>query len=207
MKFDAIAIQRAQRNAYDTLALPSAKNGRQNPYYTMPKNITIPARLIQEQAYINTQNIFLFDFSQNAPAGTAANQLNNVRLGINQTAVVYGIQLLQGQGAAANNRIYRSRGLTVNDNSIYNSTVSIKFEVGTLVDLIPGQGFLEVNNTVTETFDENGLVLMNPQRVLTGRLGTFLVSITLNQPIAGLALTPNIFLSMRLHIALGQANA
>src|SRR3990167_3834754 len=101
MKFDAIAMQRAQRNAYDTLAKKMTQGGKENPYATMPKNITIPARLVQEQAFINTQNIFTFDFSQNAPIGTAA--LNNVRLGINQTAVVYGIQLLQGQGAAANN--------------------------------------------------------------------------------------------------------
>jgi hypothetical protein len=205
MKFDTIAEQRAQRHAYDQLAEKYIDKAQTvpNPFYTDPNNITERAVLIQEQPYVNTQNQFAFDFSNQGPVGTA---FTNVRkLSQNSRFSVYALQLLIGTGANANNRTYLSRGATVNDNAIYNSTISIQFETGVLVNGLEGQNYLEVAQSNTENWAEMGMQLINPLRMLTGRIGTWLVTITLNNSIAALALTPNTFLSMRLWGCLGQA--
>ena len=220
MKFDAVALQKAQRHAYDTLAKPvrmgmsgpmihkaGANKGQvvKNPFYTPADFITTPATLVQEQAFVNSQNQYIFDFSQTAPK--ASSTLNNVLLGINNTFVIYGFQLLIGTGANANNRSYTSRGPTTTDDCIYNSIISIQFETGTLVNLMPGIPLREVGVSNTEQWAEMGMQLINPQRILTGRLGTFAINITLINSISALTLTANLFLSVRLWGVLGQASA
>lgn len=212
MKFDQQALQRAQRHAYDTLIregmnvqTSAGSKFIPNPYRVKAENISISAQLIQEQAFVNTQNIFTFDFSQNAPPKTAV--LNNVQLGANNVFVIYGLQLLLGEGASGNTRVYRSFGLTANDESIYNSTVSLKLEQSTLIDKMNGLEFKDFENSPSNFWNQAGMTLINPQRILTGRLGVFEIDITLLNSIAGIVLTANTFLSMRLHGALGQASA
>lgn len=207
MKNDQIALQRAQRNAYEFMARPviTLPNNQKvpNPFKVSETNITEPAILIQEQAFVNTQNAFSFDFSQTAPPKTTV--LNNVLLGTNNIFVIYGIQLLLGEGANGNNRVYRPFGVTQNDESIYNSTMSLTVEQSNLIASMDGLQFKDFDNSPLNMWNTAGMVLINPQRVLTGRLGVFLFNITLLNSIAGLALTANTFLSVRLHGALGQA--
>ena len=207
MKYDQIALQRSQRHAYDTMARPvmTGPDGKtfKNPYKVSEVNITEPAILIQEQAFVNTLNNFTFDFSQTAPVATAA--LNNVLLGTNNIFVIYGIQLLLGEGATGNNRVYRSFGVTPNDESIYNSVLSLTLEQSNVIANMDGQQFRDFDTSPLNFWNTAGMVLINPQRILTGRLGIFKINISLINSIAGLALTANTFLSVRLHGALGQA--
>lgn len=203
MRFDLQSVREAQRQAFHTLAAPKTKNGQRNPYYTNPANISMTAQLIQEQAFTNQSNQFTFDFSINAPIATTT--LGNVTLGKNNTFVYYAIQILIGEGANANTRIYRSRGLTSNDDSIYNSIVSMQFESSQLIDKINGHSFRDVGTNANEFWTEAGLSLINPQRVVSGELGKFNLQITLLNSISAVVLSPNLFLSVRLHGALGQA--
>ncbi len=198
MRFDLQSVREAQRQAYNTLA-----NENNNPFYTPPAQITMAAQLIQEQPFVNTAQQFTFDFSLNGPV--ASPTLNNVTLGKNNIFVCYGFQMLLGEGANGNNRIYRSRGNTSNDESIYNSNTTLKLESNTVVDKMNGLGYKDVGTNANEWWNEAGLQLINPQRILTGELGTFQVTITLYNSISLLTLTPDLFLSFRLIGCLGQA--
>lgn len=203
MRFDLQSVREAQRAAYHALTKPTLENGAKNPYYTDPASVSIAGTLVQEQPFTNQTNTFVFDFSINAPVATAA--LGNVVLGKNNVMSIYAIQLLIGEGANANTRIYRSRGLTPNDDSIYNSFWQMKMEQSTLIDKMNGQNFRDVGTNANEFWSEAGLYLINPQRLISGELGTFQVSINLINSIAGVVLSPNLFLSVRLHGAFGQA--
>lgn len=207
MRFDAQALMEAQRRAYQFLAkketaLPDG-TVVPNKYYTPESSITESAQIIQEVPYTNQTNQFIFDFSSNAPAKTTV--LGNVNLGKTQVLVIYAVQLLIGDGANANTRIYRSRGITSNDDSIYNSTTSMKVESQTMIDNLNGHNFRDVGTNSNEFWAEAGMTLINPLRVVNGELGIFNLTITLLNPIAGVVLSPNCFLSLRLHGALGQA--
>jgi hypothetical protein len=203
MRFDLQSVREAQRQAYKTLSDPQDAAGNKNPLYTPAAQITMSAQLIQEQAFVNTAQSFTFDFSLNGPTKTPI--LNNVVLGKNNVFVAYAFQLLIGEGANGNNRIYRSRGLTPNDDSIYNSNTILKLESNTVVDKMNGQGYRDIGTNANEFWAEAGLQLINPQRILTGELGTFQTTIELYNSISALALTPNLFLSFRLIGCLGQA--
>ena len=207
MRFDLQSVREAQRQAYKTLANPTiitAHGPKPNPYKTDPASISIGAQLIQEQAYTNQATQFSFDFSINAPIATPT--LGNIVLGKNNVFVFYAIQLLIGEGANANTRIYRSRGITSNDDAIYNSIFTMKFEQSTLIDKMNGQNFRDVGTNANEFWAENGLYLINPQRVVSGELGVFNLTINLINSISGVVLSPNLFLSVRLHGAFGQAS-
>lgn len=218
MKYDHVAMRQAERDAFALLTSPFQvsktwdetagawkESRKKNAYYARPENVTMPVELVQEQAFVNTQNQFAFDFSLNAPQPSPV--LNNVPLGKNNIAAIYGLRILQGEGANANNRIYRSRGITTNDDSLYNSNISIKMEQSTLIEKVPGQKFRDVFTSPLE-FDGNaGLVLINPIRILTGELGFFSGFVTLINSISGLVLSANIFISFRLLICYGQASA
>lgn len=203
MRFDLQSLRDAQRQAYRTLSDEKLPNGEPNRFHVPPAQITMSAQLIQEQPFVNTAQSFTFDFSLNAPTKTVA--LNNVVLGKNNVFVCYAFQLLIGEGATGNNRIYRSRGLTPNDNSIYNSNCTLKLESNTVVDKMNGLGFLDIGTNANEFWAEAGLQLINPQRILTGELGTFQTTIELYNSISALLLSTNLFLSFRLVGCLGQA--
>lgn len=206
MRFDAQAVMDAQRRAYNNLAskMVTMPDGStvENAYYTPANKITMPAQIIQELPFTNQTNIFTFNFASNGPATTPA--LGNVLIGKTQVLSVYAIQLLVGQGANANTRIYRSRGVTANDDGIYNSTLQMKFETSSNVDNFNGYSFKDVATNANETWAEMGMALINPIRIVNGELGKFEVSINLINSIAGVVLTADLFLSLRLWGALGQ---
>lgn len=207
MRFDLQSVREAQRQAYKTLANPTIitdHGPKPNPYRTNPASISMGAQLIQEQPYTNQNTTFSFDFSINAPIATPT--LGNVVLGKNNVFVFYAIQILIGEGTNANTRIYRSRGITSNDDAIYNSIITMKFEQSTLIDKMNGLNFRDVGTNANEFWSEAGLSLINPQRVVSGELGVFNLTINLINSIAGVVLSPNQFLSVRLHGAFGQAS-
>lgn len=207
MRFDAQALMEAERRAYNFLAKKESKlpDGTvvANKYYTPENQITMSAQLIQELPYTNAVDSFKFNFSATAPPTSPT--LGNVTLGKTQVFAIYAVQLLIGQGATANNRIYRSRGITVDDDSIYNSTFQMKVETNTYIDDLNGHQFRDVGTNANEFWAEAGMTLINPIRVVNGELGTFNCSINLLNSISTLTLTANLFLSLRLHGALGQA--
>ena len=214
MRYDQSAIRDAQRLALSVLTAPTSQvkdaNGNlcevKNEYFVNPLNVTMPIKLVQELPWINTTQSFQFDFSINAPVQIPGVN-NNVILGQNNVFAPYGIQIMFGDGANAANRIYRAHGITPNDNALYNSLISIRFEQSTLVDKVQGQDFIDIENGVNETYSDNGLVLINPIRIVSGKLGTFSMFITLLNPIAALPISANQFISARLVGCFGQASA
>lgn len=214
MRYDQSAIRDAQRLALAVLTAPKTnvldQNGRvcevDNQYYVNPLNVTMPIELVQETPWINTTQVFNFDFSINAPVQVPGVN-NNVILGQNNVFAPYAIKLKFGSGANAANRIYRARGITPNDDALYNSLVSIRFEQSTLVDKIQGQSFRDVMTAVNEDYSDTGMVLINPIRIVSGKLGTFTLTINLLNPIAALVISANQFISARLVGCFGQASA
>lgn len=198
MRFDLQAVREAQRQAYQTLTADAS-----SPFYTPPAQTTMTAKLVQELPFSAANQEYIFDFSINGPG--PSNILNNVTLGKNNVFVCYAFQLLIGEGANGNNRIYRSRGLTPDDNSIYNSNTQLKLESNVVIDKMDGIGYMDVGTNANEFWAEAGLQLINPQRILTGELGTFEVKLRILSPINALTISPNLFLSMRLIGCLGQA--
>lgn len=191
----------AQRKAFETLNANNLTVGNKN-FKVNPTSITIPAALIQEQPLVNTSNIMTFVFGTKSPIGTP--QLNNIILGDNDIAVVYGIQLLIGQGANVNTRVYRAYGPNVQDNAPYNGIISFQLESNLPVANIDALQFRKEDGTTKDQFD--GAAVINPQRIITGRISTFNVILTMPE-VSSLTFTSNLFVSMRLLIALGQATA
>lgn len=189
----------AQRKAFATLTDPNGPNAKFN---VKPESITIPAALIQEQQLASGNNPMTFVFGTGAPQPT--NILNNVILGENDIAVVYGIQLLIGQGPTVANRVYRSYGPATQDNAPYNAIASIQLESNVPVANIDTLQFQKIEGTDRDQFD--GAAVVNPQRIITGRISKFNVILTMKD-ISASVFTPNLYVSMRLLIALGQAMA
>lgn len=221
MRYDHQAIREAQRKCLEVITAPSVKvkndKGQicdeRNPYWVNPLNVSMPIKLVQEIPWVNTTQNNIFDFSITAP-----NQVpgvnNNVILGQKNVFCCYGIQILFSEhqangvgGLTSANAIYRSFGNTVNDDALYNSLISIRFEQSTLVDRVNGQDFRDVPNVVTEFNSNDGMLLINPIRIVPGDLGIFSMFINLLNPIATLTITPNMFISARLVGAFGQASA
>lgn len=201
MSTKALAIQNSQRFAYDMLKAPMMDKNK-NTFQVDEKNITVPAVLIQEQQLVNTQQNYTFDFSSNAPAATGA--LNNQVLPKTSVAVIYGFQMLLGYGATVNRRQYQAYGSGLDDNVIYNGTTNVQFEQSTFVNQIDNLGYRKVDGVNFDQWD--GLILVQPLRVLTGELGTNKIIINLPS-VSGLVFSANLFISFRVHIALGNAKA
>ncbi len=207
MRVDQQALMEAQRRAYNNLAqekntMPDGSVVR-NPYFTPPNKITMGAQIIQEIPFLATTGQYVFNFSATAPPTSPT--AGNVLLGKTQVFSIYAVQLLIGQGANANNRIYRSRGVTANDDSIYNSTFQMKVETNTYIDDLNCHEFRDVATNANEFWAMAGMTLINPIRIVNGELGTFNCSINPLNPLAALVLTADLWLSLRLHGALGQA--
>ncbi len=214
MKYDQIAVREAQRLALSVITAETVKVkddkgvlcDAPNPYWVNPLNVTMPMKLVQELPWVNSTQQFQFDFSITAPNQTPGTN-NNVILGQKNIFVGYGIQILFGEGANSANRVYRSFGNTVNDNSLYNSLISMRMEQSTLIDRVNGQDFRDVPNSITEFNALDGMLLINPVRIVPGDLGTFQLNINLLNPISTLTISPNMFISVRLTGCFGQASA
>lgn len=193
----------AQRKAFESLsgkdAVEDVKGGK---FRVNPASITIPAALIQEQALTTASNIMSFRFGTQSPVAT--NALNNIILGDNDIAAIYGVQLLIGQGATVNTRIYRAYGPNVQDNAPYNGVLSMQLESNLPIVNIDTLQFKRDHGTDKDQYD--GAAVINPIRIITGRISTFNVVLTMPD-ISALVFTANLFVSLRLMIALGQATA
>lgn len=229
MSDKSLAIQIASKSAYDRLnkkyfktpvevtsktnegkiqILPKfGKNGAPeftyvyNKWHVTPNNITSPSKLIQEQPLNGSTNVLQFDFSQTAPKPSAT--LNNINLGINDVFVIWGIQVLFGVGATGVSRQYFTHGLLASDNALYQgANMSIQFEQSQNVKSIDMIDFKYDQGT--DFKPDEAVVLEQPLRILTGKLGTFLISINM-QAVTGLVFTANSFVSVRLCGVLGQA--
>lgn len=216
MRIDQVMYHNAAMEAYFQLASPSMtiqkKNAdgsvtneeHENGYHVKPENITYPMVLCQEQPFTNAKNEFTFDFSVNGPKADATH--NNVLIGQNNIACIFAIQIQIGLGDAANTREYFSHGFTPQDDSLYNSLISMKFENATLVDQMPGQQFRDVP-AFNESWAMMGLVLIKPMRFITGKLGVNELKISLINPINTLNLTQSLWISAKPHCVWGQASA
>lgn len=191
----------AQRKAFETLSAANVTQGQQS-FKVKPESITIPAVLIQEQALTSASNVMTFVFGTKSPIGT--NALNNVILGDNDIACMYGIQLLIGQGATVNTRIYRAYGPNLQDNTPYNGMIGMQLESNLPVTNIDALQFKRDHGTDKDQYD--GAAVINPLRIITGRISTFNLVLTMPD-VSTLTFTSNLFVSMRLLIALGQATA
>lgn len=189
----SLALQRAQRLAWDLLV-----NGAGDIAGVDPVNIGIPSMMRQELAFTNTVSKYEFLFDSNAPRKTLV--LNNLKFGENDVFAIYGIRVAIGVGAQANNRVYRTVGTTANDNSVYNGRTSIDFESSTPIFDIANEAFLDER---VET-GWSGLVLINPLRIVTGKMSKIQLNLDLGN-ISGLVLTADQFLSVELHGGLGRA--
>jgi len=232
MRYDALTIQNAERKAFEMLseshmevhpsvqhpqkkiatqqdatANPKMVPGKHyvpNKYYSQKAYITSPYTLIQEIPY-TPGGPYQFNFTAvQAPPPSAT--ANNRVLSVNQTVCIYGFQILQGQGALAVNRYYRSYGISINDNAIYNSTINMQLETNTLIDGIEGQAFRDTPNSPSESWDNMGLKLIQPLRIFNGDLGRLFINIVPNNSLNALTLTPDVFLSFRLLCVLGNPN-
>ena len=195
MKFDEVAKREAQRAAVKAL--------RDAPYNLNPKLSTSPAMLVQETPWVNTTTSFNFDFSVNGPA-LAPGVNNNVKIGMNDLFAVYGIQVLLATGTNPASFVYRAHGVLAADDAVYNSIVSIKTESSTYVDKIPGQYFRDFGSNANEYYGDVGMQLMNPIRIVNGRLGVFTVTIDVLNLTSALVISANTQISMRLHGVYGQ---
>ena len=214
MRYDQQAIRDAERLAFRTITATEQKGKNAegvickipNKYWVNPLNVTMPMKMVQEVAWVNTNQELIFDFSINAPNQIPGTN-NNVILGQNNVFVGYGIQILFGDGADAANRIYRSRGLTPNDDALYNSLVSVRMEQSTLIDKVNGQDFRDVETSPNEFYATAGMMLINPIRIVSGKLGTFSLAIRMLNPFSTLVISADQFVSVRLLGAYGQASA
>lgn len=231
MSDKALAIQNAERKAFNSLFLPyheqvklvpvkdtrtgkikklpvAGAEGRpqmewvENPFHVKGDNITCPSKLMQELPLNGATNTLSFIFNQNAPIQTPT--LNNVVLGVNDIFMMYGIQVLFGLGALGVTRTYYTHGLLASDNAVYQgATMAIQFEQSQSVKNIDMTSFLYEQGT--DFKEEESVMLINPMRKLTGRLGTFTVTIDM-QSVTGLVFTPNAYVRVALLGVLGQAS-
>lgn len=200
MRFDAKTVQAAERRAFDMLVTPPAGMEK---FKVKGSQITSPGKLVQELQLTNANNNYVFEFGQNAPVNSA--QLNNITLGQNNVAAVYGLQVLLGYGANGNTRQYATSGININDNVIYNGIGQMNIESSTPVDKVDLRDFQTTffqGATVMETYA--GLILINPIRFVSGQVSKFQFQMNL-QSIAGVPVSANCFISVRLWCVVGLA--
>ncbi len=210
MKYDALTIQNAERKAFEMLSRkmhevhPTSTHPQKIVANEQPDYITSPYTLIQEIPF-TAGGPYQFNFTAvNAPPPSAV--ANNRVLSVNQTVCIYGWSFLIGTGSLAVNRYYRSYGVAVNDDAIYNSTFNMQLETNVLIDGIEGQNFRDTPNSPTESWSTMGMILIQPLRIFNGDLGKLFINIVPNNTLSALSITPNTFLSMRLHCIMGNPN-
>lgn len=157
------------------------------------ESISGPAIIQQELQFVSTSSIYTFSYANTAPAPTA--ELNNVRLGQNDIMSIYGIQIRYGIGANRNNRVYRSSGLTPDDNSLYTGLISVEYEATKPQFNMPTKTYLD-EDTLIDPYA--GFEFINPQRIITGYLANFNLIISLPD-ISGLVITADSYIQVALH--------
>lgn len=167
----------------------------------LPETVSMDAALVQEQAFTTAASTYRFDFTPNSPAATAV--LNNVRMGQNDVFGAYAIEMLLGYGANANNRVYRHRGVTPDDESIYAGELTIKYESQEPVLKMNTRQFKSVGLDPTTFNPYGGWQFITPFRIVTGYLAVHEVIITLPS-IAALTLSSDLFISLRFHGAISR---
>lgn len=196
------------------------KKHAKNPFYIEPDLISGPGKLVVELPYNNNTNSYNFDFSLNGPKQVPSSTsiapivagTNNINLPQNNIFAIYAIQLWLGYqqpDSTGNNTaqvcIYRSYGITPNDEAIYQSRLKMQIESNTLVDLWDGELFKERVTTTADMWPEAGMVLVDPVRILTGKLGVFTFNVSTLSTMSNIILSgSNIVLSMRLWGMNGQ---
>jgi len=234
MKTDIVAIRESERLALNLLTSPfsaaaqgtaGAVMGQQlmnqypgyanmlnpalyyigNQFYTDPRLVTMPATLQQELPFTNA-GTYEFNFSSTNAVGPSAT-LNNFILPQNNVAACYGVRLRIGYGALGNTRVYQCFGNTAADNSIYNSNIILTIESENQVTNFFVDDFKDVpDNSPNEINKYNGVMLMNPVRLISGKLGVFTMTIKTLSSISALSLSDDAFLSLTLLCAFGQAS-
>lgn len=194
----------------------------ENEFYCMPKLVTGPTEIIQELAWTGQQNLS-FDFSINGPAHNPGFD-NNTLLTANNVLSIYGMKLYFGVSASgilntagtpySSTTQYWSDSPTASpgDMGLYNSIVQMKIQSSTLVDKMEGQQYQESapGTGGLKTYNEQGLLLWNPQRIITGLTGIQQINVNGKQPNVNpatnntLPITPNAVISCRLVGMLGQ---
>jgi hypothetical protein len=192
----------AQRHAFDTMASPTLKDGSANNFYVRPSQITMPSFLIQEQPLLASTPVMTFEFGINAPQ--KSDTLNNIILGQNDIASIYGLQLLIGYGATRVLRQYQAYGASIDDDAVYKSKLSMKFETNTLITDLETNNFRCENGTTQLQYD--GADVVNPQRQFSGRVSSVNIILDLGNVAANI-FTANTFVSMRMLICKGAAAA
>ena len=220
MRFDQTVLAAAQRHAFDTLADPAKfakglSEEQRKLFKTAPRQITMPAVIQQELAFTNATSQYIFNFGSDAPSAADGLQLTpqlaNITLGRNNTFAMYGIQVYIGTqntppAGSVVGRVYSTRGTLATQYSLYTGTMSMKVESNLPVTQIPMLSFLETGNALQYDMEQGqGLLLTNPQRVLSGQISTLQVIIDLNPLNAMATIGTNVVISVRLHGALGQA--
>lgn len=220
MRFDQTVLAAAQRHAFDTLNDPAKfakglSEEQRKLFKTNPRQITMPAVIQQELAFTNATSQYVFNFGSDAPSAADGLQLTpqlaNITLGRNNTFAMYGIQVLIGTqnttpAGSVVGRIYQSRGILAPQFALYTGTMSMKVESNLPVTQIPMMQFLETGNFLQFDMEQSqGLLLTNPQRILSGQISTLQVIIDLNPLNAMATIGTNVVISVRLHGALGQA--
>lgn len=182
-----------------------------NPYFVDPRYITEPATLVQELPIQNPAiQQYQFDFSINGPQQTPGTN-NNVTIGKNNVFAFYGIQLLLGTpGLNSLGNLtsalmdYNSSGTFLGDFQVYNSILQLRIESALYVDKFNGLSFRDEYFGGSDKWNEQGLILINPLRVVTGELGTFQFALNLLNQTANIVTSGTNVLSLRLHGVLGQ---
>ncbi len=198
MKHDVVAIQKAQRSCFDFLK-KGFKGPKDEEFTVDPDKISLPAQMVQELSFVNTKESWKFEFGSKSPVGTAT--LGNITIGDNDIFAFYGIRILLGEGANQVSRVYRSRGPLSGDNSLYNMTATMKFESNEDVQNIDMNNFYEEG----DMHQYAGFTLINPIRVVSGRLGKMTFTISAQNSISALTLSSNMYISVRLIGAIGTA--
>jgi hypothetical protein len=176
-----------------------------NQFYTDARLITMPSTLQQEVVF-DTTGTYTFNFAAtNAVAASAT--LNNFTLPQNNVAAVYAMRLRLGYGATSNTRQYQTYGATLSDNSIYNSNAILTIESENQMTNFSVDDFKEVPDNNPRGIEKySGMMLINPVRIISGKLGVFQVQIKTLSSLAGLDISPNLYLSLTLMCAFGQAS-
>ena len=192
----------AQRHAFEALTRKEIASGIPNAFYVTPTQITMPSFLIQEQPLTVNTPVMTFEFGIGAPG--PSDILNNLILGQNDVAQIYGLQILIGYGATRNIRQYQAYGASIDDDVVYKSKLSMLFETNNLITELETNNFRAEDGTTQKQYD--GADVINPQRQFSGRVSKVEIKLDLGN-IAALLFTPNAFVSMRLLIAKGAAAA
>lgn len=196
MRHDRIAMQRAERHAFGELL-----RGSEVFQPVPPANITSDAILRQELAWTVATQVYEFNFGSSQQTGAPTAVLNNVLFGDNDLVSAYGVRVYFGLGALAVNRQYFTTGVAGDDDALYNGTLSVSVESTQPIEKMPMRDFRD-ELPFTEYA---GLQLWNPQRSWSGQLSKIRVVVDLLNSPAALAFTANMFVSVEIHCAIGQA--